>query len=232
MKGRLTLIPTPIDNESPLEQTAFELLKKGFERGDIIAVEEAKACRRRWIRWGLPREAVDSFELYNEHTREDLAPKLIDFLMKGKNIFLMSDCGLPAFCDPGKILVDMAHLSGIKITAAPYSNSITLALALSGYDHERFVFDGFAPRRDPERSKALKAMLARAETTIIMDTPYRLGKLLEELKSIDPNREVFIGMDLNKPEEELVRAPLNEIKPPSEKKEFVMVVPGASRNKK
>ncbi len=224
MKGKLTLVPTPIDNHSPLEQTAFEELKKGLERGDIIAVEEAKTCRRRWIRWGLPREAVDGFELYNEHTREETAPKLLAALKKGKNVFMMSDCGLPAFCDPGKLLVGLCHEAGIKVTSTPYSNSVTLALALSGLDHERFIFEGFVPRRNPERSKVLKDALSRAETSIIMDTPYRLEKLLEEMKSIDSKREVFLAMDLNKEEEELIRGPLGSIKAPKDKKEFVLVI--------
>lgn len=231
MKGTLTLVPTPIDNKSPLEQTAFDALNKAFQDGDIIAVEEAKTCRRRWIHWGLPREAVDKFELYNEHTREELAPKLIEHLKKGRNVFLMSDCGLPAFCDPGKMLVDRAHNSGARVTATPYPNSVTLALALSGFDHERFMFEGFVPRRNPERSKALKDILSRPETSIIMDTPYRLEKLLDELKNINSKREVFLGMDLNKEEEELARGPLGALSAPKEKKEFVMVIGPAQRKR-
>lgn len=224
MKGKLTLVPTPIDMENQLEPVAFEALKNAVKRGDIIAVEDAKPCRRRWVHWGLPREAIESFVLYNEHTREEEASSLIKELQSGKNVFLMSDCGLPAFCDPGRILVEMCHQSGIEVTSTPFANSISLAIALSGFDHDRFIFEGFVPRKDPERSKALKRILSQNETSVVMDTPYRLGKLLDELKEINGNREALLAMDLNKQEEKIVRDKISKLKAPDEKKEFILVI--------
>jgi 16S rRNA (cytidine1402-2'-O)-methyltransferase len=159
MKGVLTLIPTPIDDESPLEALAFEALGQAFEKGSVIAVEEAKTCRRRWIRWGLAKEAIVGFVLYNEHTSLEEAPKLLEELRNGRNVFLMSDCGLPAFCDPGRLLVELCHQNKIKVTATPFSNSVALALALSGFPHERFIFEGFIPARGVDRTKALKRIL-------------------------------------------------------------------------
>ncbi|MBC76781.1 MAG: hypothetical protein CME64_12270 [Halobacteriovoraceae bacterium] len=231
MKGTLTLIPTPIDDENPLEQKAFETLKLAVEKGDIIAVEEAKTCRRRWIHWGLPREAIQDFVLYNEHTRSNQASELLKELGRGKNVYLLSDCGLPAFCDPGRKLVSLCHEHSIKVTATPFPNSISLAMALSGFDHDRFIFEGFIPARGSERSKALKRILTQKEVSIIMDTPYRLQSLLKEMKEINGAREVFIGMNLNTCEERLVRGRLKEIKTPEGKHEFVLVVGGQNERK-
>lgn len=224
MKGALTLVPTPIDNESMLEPSALAALKAAVESGDIVAVEEAKACRRRWIHWGLPREAIENFVLYNEHTRNIEAPKLLQAMQKGKNVFLMSDCGLPAFCDPGRILVELCHQNGVRVSATPYCNSVSLAVALSGFDHDRFIFEGFIPQRGAERTKALKRILTQKETSVVMDTPYRLERLLSELKEINPGREAFLAMDLNKKEERLIRASIAELSAPAEKKEFVLVI--------
>lgn len=227
MKGKLTLVPTPIDNETMLEPTAREALNAAFERGDIIAVEEAKTCRRRWIHWGLPREAIESFILYNEHTSLDEAPKLLAQMKKGKSVYLISDCGLPAFCDPGRLLVELCHKSAIQVSATPFANSVALAIALSGFNHERFIFEGFIPQRGADRKKALKRILSQKETSIVMDTPYRLERLLSELKDINGEKEVFLAMDLNKKEERLRRGKVKDLQLPEEKKEFVLVIGGA-----
>lgn len=224
MKGKLTLIPTPIDNESPLETQAFTALKNAFDQGHIIAVEEAKTCRRRWIHWGLPREAISEFVLYNEHTSTALAPELIAKMQQGKSVFLMSDCGLPAFCDPGRLLVELCHQNSLKVSSTPFYNSISLAVALSGFNHDRFIFEGFIPQRGADRTKVLKRILSQKEVSILMDTPYRLARLIDELKSINGEREAFLAMDLNKKEEMLVRGKIKNFKAPEEKKEFILVI--------
>src|SRR5690606_32539801 len=113
----------------------------------------------------LPREAIEKFILYNEHTRDELAPKIISELQVGKKAYLMSDCGLPAFCDPGVALVRMCHEHNLKITSAPFSNSISLAMALSGIDHSRFIFEGFVAK-GRERDSELKRIMRQKEVSI------------------------------------------------------------------
>lgn len=226
MKGKLTLIPTPIDDSSDLEPKAKSLLEQAFLNNEIICVEEEKEGRRRWLRFGLPREAIEQFVLYNEHTRDELQLELIKKMQSGKNVYLMSDCGLPAFCDPGQKLVSLCHDSNIQVTSAPFANSIALAVALSGFDHSRFVFEGFVPAKSEDRSKALKRILRSNDVSIIMDTPYRLKKLIDEMSEINPSRMAFIGLELNQENERLYRGSLKELskKIEKEKKEFVIVV--------
>jgi len=221
----LTLIPTPIDEVHNLEATALELLKNCIEREDtIICVEEEKIARRRWIRWGLDRNYIEKFVLYNEHTRAKLAPELLLELKRGKNVYLMSDCGLPAFCDPGLILVDLCHQHKIKVSSTPFYNSPTLALALSGFNHDKFIFEGFIAKDNTERKNDLKRIVKNKLTTIIMDTPYRLNKLVEELRNLAPNRMVFLAIDLNKEDELLRRDLLSNMKLEKQKREFILIL--------
>ncbi len=227
MQGTLTLIPTPIDEENPLEQVACNLLKKASleeRENSIFVIEELKIGRQRWLRFGLPRECVDSFVLLNEHNAATVSQELLKELKKGKNVYVMSDGGLPAFCDPGRDLVDLCHKNKVKVTSTPFANSISLALAMSGFPHSRFVFEGFLPAKTEERQEALKRILNEKRTVIMMDTPYRLKKLLEDLSS--SHREIFLGLDLNAKTEELYRGKAKEIlsQLSETKREFILIL--------
>lgn len=222
----LTLIPTPIDDETMLEETARKLLLlKALEPTSLILVEEHKNTRRRWLHWGLPREAIEKFILYNEHTRDELNEKILSELKNGKDAYLMSDCGLPAFCDPGSELVRLCHQRKIKVTSTPFPNSIALAMALSGIPHDRFIFEGFVPKGEG-RAEALKRMAKEKSVQILMDTPYRLKKLLTELSEYAPNREAFLALDLNQKTEELYLMPLHSLllKIDDKSREFILIL--------
>lgn len=226
IKANLILIPTPIDDDSPLESVARDLLMaNALSEDSVILVEEHKACRRRWLHWGLPREAIEKFVLYNEHTRDELNPNIISMLQSGKTAYLMSDCGLPAFCDPGTSLVALCHESDLKVTSTPFANSIALAVSLSGISHDRFIFEGFVAKGS-ERAQDLKRIMRQKEVSILMDTPYRMKKLLEELASINGNREAFLAMDLNKQDEQLLKGTIGDLskRAPEEKREFILVL--------
>lgn len=226
--GPLILVPTPIQDHHPLETVAKEkLMTDALEDNVLLLVEEHKVARQRWLRWGLPREAIEKFILFNEHTQEKLRPEVIQGLKTGKRAYLLSDCGLPAFCDPGQLLVDHCHKQGITVSATPFPNSIALALALSGFSHARFIFSGFVPVKEPERSNWIKNELKQAETLIWMETPYRLVKLLTELNEMKQRREIFLGCDLGADQEWLFRGSAVEaLKKLGDqpKREFVMVI--------
>jgi len=226
--SRLVLVPTPIHDELPLESVALELLKGQCLQEDVlILVEEHKVGRQRWLRWGLPREAIEKFILFNEHTQEKLVAQIITSLKQGKTAYLLSDCGLPAFCDPGQTLVDACHKNNLVVTSTPFPNSIALALALSGFSHETFVFSGFMPVKSPDRENWMKKEWRRPETMIWMETPYRLVKLMDEICKLENPRQVFLGMDLGGPEEKLLRGSAEAVRKrlsDSEKREFVLVI--------
>ncbi len=225
MSGKLYLIPTPIDDHSSISVDAKSLIESKLDKA-IICVEEVKEGRRRWLRFGLPRETIEHFKLYNEHTRDTLKSELIHSLKQNKDVILMSDCGLPAFCDPGAELVSLCHDHNIAVTSTSYPNSISLAVALSGIDHNQFVFEGFIPLKNPERSKKIKEILSARKTSILMDTPYRLKSLLEQMNEINSNANICLCLDLNNPEEQLIRGTVKFVNSKIEKckREFVIVV--------
>jgi 16S rRNA (cytidine1402-2'-O)-methyltransferase len=226
--SQLILVPTPLQEDLPLESVAHARLAEDALKEDVmILVEEHKEARRRWIKWGLPREVIEKFILFNEHTSEKLLPEIIQGLKSSKKAYLLSDCGLPAFCDPGQDLVDRCHKNKISVTSTPFANSVILAVALSGFSHSSFHFSGFVPVKSPQRELWLKNELKRNETMVWMETPYRLKKLLEELQPLSLNREIFLGMDLNGSEELLLRGPCHKLIALGDllsKREFVMVV--------
>lgn len=226
MKGKLILVPTPIDEENPLESVAQERLLKACAGNAIFAIEDLKPGRRRWLRYGLPREKIEEFVLYNEHTAQEASEHLLKMLLSGRDVYLMSDAGLPAFCDPGQQLVHQAHQHGIQVTATPFANSIALAMALCGYPHDRFVFEGFIPVKEPMRQEALKQIALEKRPLVIMETPYRLGKLLQELEAVMPGRELCLAVALGMPEEKVERGSATTLRQRFEgiKLPFVLVV--------
>lgn len=245
-KGTLYLVPTPISDEHALPVETLQALQAIAEKlheddGAIMLVEEARAARRRWLRFGLPREGIEHFFLYNEHNQKTAITELIGQLQKGRDLYLMSDCGLPAFCDPGRHLVWAAHQQNISVRSLPFANSVLLALALSGLPHERFEFLGFVPRQEEDTQRLLKEAFSRPKTYILMDTPYRAKKLLQQLAAVAEgckaltNWNYFLGCDLLKPSEEHFYGSLDKLKAFlqdekkskllfEQKKEFVLLI--------
>ncbi|MDC1174955.1 hypothetical protein OAT67_06155 [Bacteriovoracaceae bacterium] len=227
--GTLFLIPTPIDETSPLEQTAFDMLLKASADGSVITIEDLKPGRRRWLRWGLPREQVDKFVLYNEHSWKDECEGLIQKLQKGINVYLMSDGGLPAYCDPGRQLVEKCHQQKIKVSASPFPHSIALALAMSGFEIIPYQFLGFPPAKTEERLEFLKEVFKNKTLTVLMDTPYRLEKFIEQLKNVSSElgikKDIFLAMDLNQETESYYYGPLSKCKSQGlGKREFILIL--------
>ena len=234
-RGVLTIVPTPIDNESKLNIEAFETLMEATTNleNNIFVVEDPKPARRRWIRFGLPRDVIEHFQYLNEQTSAESTKILIDQLVAGKNIFLMSDAGLPAFCDPGQNLIEQCHQLGIRVTSTPFFNSVVLALALSGFPHDQFTFYGFIPRKTDEKMLFLRDALKDKKTSILMDTPYRMASLLDSIEKVEQDtnlrREYFLATEIGKQTEQLLRGSIKKLIKASsklQKPEFIMIVRG------
>ncbi len=232
--AKLTLIPTPLNEEMQLEPVALELLRNLDAKKQRVLVEETKPAIRRWIRWGLPRESVQDFLLYNEHSSPQDLQAFLKILQQGTDLYLLSDGGLPGFCDPGASLIELCHQEKIVVTATPFCNSPSLAWALSGFPQGSFVFEGFPPREKVARTQSLQRSLESPLASIWMDTPYRLESLVVELAELASQqrgveREIFLATELQKPEESCLRGSLKEVRTamkrwPSLKREFVLIL--------
>ncbi|MAE58798.1 MAG: hypothetical protein CME69_07960 [Halobacteriovorax sp.] len=228
MSASLILIPTPLNDELVIDHYARAFLDHAVSdlENSLILVEDHKPARRRWISWGLDREVITDFILFNEHTMKDIMEDIVSKLKSGKKAYLMSDGGLPAFCDPGSALIRRCHELGIKVTCSPFHNSISQAVALSGFHCSEFHFFGFPPRKAHERSDFLQKILRSETTSILMDTPYRLKKVLEEFKDIGLKKTIFLACDLNHSDERLyfgkVAKVLKDLE--KDKSEFILIV--------
>ncbi len=211
--GTLTLIPTPIAAELPLEPKALALLLEAttkFPESSVFVVEDPKPGRTLWLRSGLMREFVEKFSYLNEHNAKESTLVLLKELKSGKNVFLMSDGGLPAFCDPGTELVDLCHKEKIAVKLTPFPHSVGGALALSGYKLSRYHFFGFLPKEANDRRIVWKEILGFKDPKVIMDTAYRLKRVLEEAQEANI-REIFLCADLNGPTEIIFRGSPKEL---------------------
>lgn len=238
MSGQLILVPTPISEMGTLTNELREQLLRAFEKGAIIAVEDLKPARQRWRAWDLPREAIESFFPYNEHTRggdsSDGDKLLLEKLKKGETVYLMSDGGMPAFCDPGRSLVAECHRQGITVTCTPTDNSLLPTVALSGFTEGAFSFLGFPPREKGERKEWFLSLKKKSEVLVFMDTPYRLDRVISELiegyQDQAKSQFVYLLCDINRETERSYWGPLSKLSSlqPLEKGEFVLVLAGKS----
>jgi 16S rRNA (cytidine1402-2'-O)-methyltransferase len=201
-QGGLILIPTPLNEEGSLHPLTKACLERvlGLEKKKIL-VEEHKVARRRWLNSGLPRECIADFVLYNEHTRAELLHVLVAFIAQGGVCTLMSDGGLPAFCDPGQELVRGLREKKLHVSSSDFENAPILALALSGFKSETFFFAGFPPQKEPARTQWWKDVVQQNRACVIMETPYHLKKSLAEIQKHQFKRNVYLAYELQRPEE-------------------------------
>ncbi len=231
MKGKLTLVPTPISDNLPLEIIAWEKLNYALTKGvkkSIIVVEELKVARIRFSSWGLPLGSLDKFIALNEQTSKEVTNVLLKDLKIGKDIFLLSDSGLPAVCDPGRELISLCHKNKIKVTSTPFCSAPSLAIALSGFDCSKYYFAGFVSAKSQIRKQQLTNIFKRKEVIVLMETPYRLKPLLSDISKILPlNTKILLAFDLNGEHELAICDQLKTILKLSEsliKAPFVLVV--------
>lgn len=228
--GILTLIPTSVTEAGELTEGLLNTLKEALREGAGICIEDEKPGRRRWLSWGLPREAIEDFITYNEHTRNDLDSEIVDQLKKGRDFFLLSDGGTPGFCDPGRSLIHLCHERKIQVRMINCANSLLPAVSLSGFTEGAFEFLGFPPKDKESRAAFFKEMFERPTCQVFMDTPYRLKKVLQEIKEACPSgqksRHHFLLMDIERPTEEYLWGPLESLLRSKDlgKREFVWVL--------
>src|SRR3990170_7422497 len=176
MKDKLYLVSTPIGNYEDITLRALRILKEV----DFIICEEFKEARRLLSQYRIEKEL---FAL-NEHNENEIANEILLKILNGKSAALISDAGTPLFSDPGHLLVELCISQGIDVIPAPGANSLLPALIGSGFDFEKFYYYGWLSPKKNIRRKQLLDLKRRKEVIVLLDTPYRLQRLLTDVVNI------------------------------------------------
>lgn len=224
--GRLLVVATPIGNLGDLAPRAVEALR----RADIVAAEDTRRTRALLSHADIP--AANRLRSVRAANEADEAPALVEAIRGGATVAYVSDAGTPTVSDPGAELVRACHDAGIVVEVVPGPSALTTALAGSGLPGDRFVFEGFLPRKGAERRARLEAIATETRTVVIYESPRRVAATLTDLAAVcDPTRTVAVARELTKLHEEIVRAPLGEAADrvaENPRGEFVLVLEGGT----
>ena len=193
MAGILYLCATPIGN---LEDMTFRAVRT-LKEADLIAAEDT----RNSIKLLNHFEIKTPMTSYHEYNKIEKGHKLVDMLLEGKNIALITDAGTPGISDPGEELVAMCYEAGVKVTSVPGAAACITALTLSGLKTRRFAFEAFLPSDKKERKQTLEELKTETRTIIIYEAPHRLSKTLKELYEALGLRKLTVVRELTKKHE-------------------------------
>jgi 16S rRNA (cytidine1402-2'-O)-methyltransferase len=228
--GTLYLVATPIGNPDDITFRALKVLKEA----DLIVCEELKEGKKILSTYQIEPKEIDTL---NEHNESLKVEKIINDLKSGKNVALISDAGTPVFSDPGSLLVKQAIKEGIKIVPVPGASALLLALIVSGFNIEKFVYYGWLSQKRQRRREELRRLKGEQRTVVIFETPYRIIPVLEDIGAVlGVDRKVCVAFNLTMPDEEIVRGNVIEVMnyfgEKKKKGECVIVIAGAEESKR
>lgn len=226
MAGTLYLCATPIGN---LDDITFRVLET-LKNVDVIAAEDTRNSIKLLNRFEIKTPMTS----YHEFNKYDKGRQLIEQLLEGKNIAVITDAGMPGISDPGEELVKMAYEAGVPVTVLPGACACVTALTLSGLPTRRFCFEAFLPTDKKERKDVLAELKDETRTIVLYEAPHRLVKTLAELMETLGDRRLTICRELTKKHEEAFRTTFTEALSYYEenepKGECVLVIEGADRD--
>ncbi|WOX10262.1 16S rRNA (cytidine(1402)-2'-O)-methyltransferase [Streptomyces sp. N50] len=204
--GTLVLAGTPIGDIAD----APPRLAEELAGADVVAAEDTRRLRRLTQALGVqPKGRVVSYFEGNEAAR---TPELVEALLGGSRVLLVTDAGMPSVSDPGYRLVAAAVERDIKVTAVPGPSAVLTALALSGLPVDRFCFEGFLPRKAGERLSRLREVAGERRTLVYFEAPHRLDDTLAAMAEVfGAERRAAVCRELTKTYEEIKRGPVGEL---------------------
>jgi len=225
--GILYICGTPIGNLEDITLRSLKILKEV----NLIAAEDTRHTLKLLNHYQINTKVTSYYE-YNKFKK---APYLVEILKNGQDIALVSDAGMPGISDPGYVLIDLALKNNIKIIPVPGVSALITALVVSGLPTDKFVFEGFLPRKIKERKRYFKSIENEERTIIFYETPHRLKKALKDMLEILGDRKVVIARELTKLYEEIIRGKLSqvltEISTKEIKGEITLIVQGGIKKK-
>ena len=224
--GRLWVVATPIGNLEDLAERAKRVLCEVA----LIAAEDTRHSAGLLTRIGSHAKTV----ALHEHNEREQCERLVEQLLAGSDIALISDAGTPLISDPGFRLVRAARAAGIVVSPVPGASAAVAALSVAGLPSDRFVFEGFLPSRSSARRERLQALVAESRTLIFYESSHRIVESLADMATVfGATRDAVMARELTKLYETVLDGPLQGLldrvtaDPNQQRGEFVVLVAGA-----
>ena len=222
MSGKLYICPTPIGN---LEDITYRTLRV-LNEVDLIAAEDTRHSMKLLNHFEISKPLTSYFE----HNKDTKGIYLINKLLEGENIALISDAGMPGISDPGEDLIRLAIENNIEVDVLPGASAFVIALVGSGLNTYKFAFEGFLDRDKKLRRSRLEEVKEEERTMIFYESPHRLKDTLKDMLNILGNRKISVNRELTKKYQEVIREDIetviNIFNEKEAKGEFVLIVDG------
>ena len=222
MSGKLYICPTPIGN---LEDITYRTLRV-LNEVDLIAAEDTRHSVKLLNHFEISKPLTSYFE----HNKDIKGVYLINKLLEGENIALISDAGMPGISDPGEDLIKLAIENNIEVDVLPGASAFVIALVGSGLNTHKFAFEGFLDRDKKLRRSRLEEIREEDRTMIFYESPHRLKDTLKDMLKILGNRQISVNRELTKKYQEVIREDIetviNIFNEKEVKGEFVLIVDG------
>lgn len=222
MPGILYLCATPIGNLEDITLRCIRILKEV----DVIAAEDTRHTIKLLNHFEIKKHLVS----YHEHNKFEKGKDLINQMLEGKNIALVSDAGMPAISDPGEDLVKLCIENNITVVPIPGASASLSALIVSGLSTRSFCFEGFLSSNKKEKKEKLQQLAEETRTIILYESPHRIKETLTELQQYLGDRRISVSRELTKKFEETLRGSISEIhailQQRNIKGEFVIIIEG------
>ncbi len=222
-KGTLYIVGTPIGNLEDMSFRGIRMLKEV----DLIAAEDTRHTRKLLSYY----EIETPMTAYHKFNEKETCDRLIERLINGENVALVSDAGMPIISDPGYVLVTACQKANVDVRVVPGPNAAICAVALAGMDVRRFCFMGFLSKKNKTFREELEDIAKSAVPSVIYESPHRIVKTLEAVKALMPERTICISREITKQHEETLSGNAERLldifaeKQP--KGEFVVIIDGA-----
>ena len=218
----LSIVPTPIGNLNDITYRAIKVLKDS----DMILCEDTRISKRLLDKYSIDKPLY-SYHIHNEHK---VVEKYIQYIISGKKVSLISDAGTPGISDPGYLIIRESIKKNIEIDCLPGPTAFVPALINSGISSDKFVFEGFLPKKKGRMSR-IEFLKDEKRSIIIYESPHRIKRLIEELKAVfGGQRLVSISRELSKIHQENIRGTLDEVDKNLESKnikgEVILIING------
>lgn len=203
LEPALYLVATPIGNLSDITIRALETLAAA----DILACEDTRTTRVLLDRYGIRRRSI----AYHQHNEEQAGEKLVEAILTGKSVALVSDAGTPLISDPGYRLATQVIAAGGKVVPIPGASALLAALSAAGLPSDAFFFTGFLPSKAGQRKTRLEELRNIPATLVFYESPRRLAECLATMAEVLGDRPAAVGRELTKAFEEMRRGTLAEL---------------------